>query len=375
MDFDLSADQLELRAGAASLLDGMATASQVRKTADTDEHVDRALWSAMAEQGWLAVAVPEARGGLGLGMVETAVLAEEIGRHVAPVPVHGAVTVAGALCRALESGLDGELSGRDLQSWVTRLAAGDAVGALAWSSESGAVRSEQRGDGWVLSGVTDPVVYAPIAELVVSCATGDGLGLFVWAPSARPDPVPAMDRTRSLAPLVVDGEPALRLGDTHAVEAVIDAATVVLCAEMLGAADEVLARTVQYAKDRMQFGRPIGSFQAVQTHVVTVAQQAALVDVAVQSALSREGAFEIAAAKLLAGRAALSASRAAHQVHGAVGVTRQHPLGIETRRLWAWRSEWGGERFWAARLGGAAAAAGPDRLYPAITAGSAELLV
>lgn len=144
---------------------------------------------------------------------------------------------------------------------------------------------------------------------------------------------------------------------------------------MAGALGRIHEMTVSHARERRQFGRPIGSFQAVQTHVVTVAQQAALVDVAVQSALSREGAFEIAAAKLLAGRAALSASRAAHQVHGAVGVTRQHPLGVETRRLWAWRSEWGGERFWAARLGGAAAAAGPDRLYPAITAGSAELLV
>ena len=356
MDFDLSADQLELRAGAASLLDGMATASQVRKTADTDEHVDRALWSAMAEQGWLAVAVPEARGGLGLGMVETAVLAEEIGRHVAPVPVHGAVTVAGALCRALESGLDGELSGRDLQSWVTRLAAGDAVGALAWSSESGAVRSEQRGDGWVLSGVTDPVVYAPIAELVVSCATGDGLGLFVWAPSARPDPVPAMDRTRSLAPLVVDGEPALRLGDTHAVEAVIDAATVVLCAEMLGAADEVLARTVQYAKDRMQFGRPIGSFQAVKHRCADM-----LVDVEGMRSATYYAAWAVgagdpdastaaSAAKVWCTEASRRVMASALQVHGGIGFTWEHDLHLFVKRAQLDQVSYGDARYHRDRL-------------------------
>jgi acyl-CoA dehydrogenase len=146
----------------------------------------------------------------------------------------------------------------------------------------------------------------------------------------------------------------------------------VLMAEALERISEL---SLTHARERRQFGRRIGSFQAVQAHLVTIAQQAAMVTVAVDAAVAREGAFEIAAAKLLAGRAALAASRAAHQVHGAVGVTRAHPLGVQTRRLWAWRCEYGDERHWATRLGDALHQAGPDRLYPAITAGSRELEV
>ena len=144
---------------------------------------------------------------------------------------------------------------------------------------------------------------------------------------------------------------------------------------MAGALEQICELALVHARERRQFGRPIGAFQAVQAHLVTIAQQAALVGVAVDAALAREGAFEIAAAKLLAGRAAVSAGRAAHQVHGAVGVTRAHPLGVQTRRLWAWRCEYGDERYWASRLADGVLAAGPERLYPAITSGSRELAV
>ncbi|HEY1522321.1 MAG TPA: acyl-CoA dehydrogenase family protein [Solirubrobacteraceae bacterium] len=144
---------------------------------------------------------------------------------------------------------------------------------------------------------------------------------------------------------------------------------------MAGALERICDLSLSHARDRHQFGRPIGAFQAVQAHLVTIAQQAALVEAAAEAAAAREGAFEIATAKLLAGRAAVIATRAAHQVHGAVGVTRDHPLGVQTRRLWAWRGEYGDERHWAQRLGQALQSAGADRLYPAITAGSRELEV
>lgn len=149
----------------------------------------------------------------------------------------------------------------------------------------------------------------------------------------------------------------------------------VRAALMAGALGRICELSLSHARARVQFGRPIGSFQAVQAHLVVIAQQAALVGVAVDAAIATGAPFEIAAAKLLANRAAVEATRAAHQVHGAVGVTREHPLGVETRRLWAWRSEYGDEREWSARLGAGAARAGADRLYPAITSGSAELEV
>jgi acyl-CoA dehydrogenase len=144
---------------------------------------------------------------------------------------------------------------------------------------------------------------------------------------------------------------------------------------MASALERICGMSLSHARERHQFGRPIGAFQAVQAHLVTIAQQAALVETAADAAAARGGAFEIATAKLLAGRAAVIATRAAHQVHGAVGVTRDHPLGVQTRRLWAWRGEYGDERHWARRLGQAAQSAGADRLYPAITAGSRELEV
>ena len=142
-----------------------------------------------------------------------------------------------------------------------------------------------------------------------------------------------------------------------------------------GALDRACEIAVRHASERHQFGRPIGSFQAVQQHLVVIAQQTALAGVAAEATAQRPAGFEIAAGKLLANRAALTATRAAHQVLGARGTTREHPLGQLTRRLWAWRSEYGDEHHWSTRLGGAAARAGADSLYPSITGGSGVLSV
>ncbi len=144
---------------------------------------------------------------------------------------------------------------------------------------------------------------------------------------------------------------------------------------MAGALDRLYEIAVRYAGDRRQFGRPIGSFQAVQQHLVNIAQQVALAGVAAEATVRCAGGFEIAAGKLLANRAALTAGRSAHQVLGALGTTREHPLGQLTCRLWAWRSEYGDEHHWSTRLGVAVARAGADSVYPAITGGSGAVSV
>ncbi len=144
---------------------------------------------------------------------------------------------------------------------------------------------------------------------------------------------------------------------------------------MAGALDRVYEIAVAYASERRQFGRPIGSFQAVQQHLVTIAQQVALAGVAADATARRPKPFEIAAGKALANRAALIAGRAAHQVLGARGTTREHPLGALTCRLWAWRTEYGDEHRMNTALGAALARAGANSLYPAITGGSAVLSV
>jgi acyl-CoA dehydrogenase len=140
---------------------------------------------------------------------------------------------------------------------------------------------------------------------------------------------------------------------------------------MAGALVAMARLTVAYAGERHQFGRPIAAFQAVQQHLVGIAQEASLVGAAAEGAALVPGSFEIAAAKALASRAVLSATRAAHQVHGAIGMTQEYRLHHFSRRLWAWRNEYGDEQHWAARLGSAVAAADADNLYPAITSGSA----
>jgi acyl-CoA dehydrogenase len=144
---------------------------------------------------------------------------------------------------------------------------------------------------------------------------------------------------------------------------------------MAGALERLCEIAVQHASHRRQFGRPIGSFQAVQQHLVTIAQQVALTGAAADATARRPGGFEIAAGKLLANRAALRAGRSAHQVLGARGTTREHPLGQLTRRLWAWRSEYGDEHHWSTRLGASVARAGADSVYPAVTGGSAVVSV
>jgi acyl-CoA dehydrogenase len=148
-------------------------------------------------------------------------------------------------------------------------------------------------------------------------------------------------------------------------------------AMMSGALTAMARLTIAYAADRRQFGRPIASFQAVQQHLVAIAQDASLVAIAAQAAAqaAKQGraTFEIAAAKLLASQAALTATRAAHQVHGAMGMTQEYRLHQFSRRLWAWRSEYADEQSWVRRIGRVVASAGADQLYPAITGGSAVI--
>jgi acyl-CoA dehydrogenase len=169
--------------------------------------------------------------------------------------------------------------------------------------------------------------------------------------------------------VVFDGAVA-RFGPGVDAEALFLRGALMRIALMAGALDALYEIVVRHAGERQQFGRPIGAFQAVQQHLVTIAQQVALAGVSAQATLQRPGAFEIAAGKLLANHAALSAGRAAHQVLGARGTTREHPLGQLTRRLWAWRSEYGDEHHWSTRLGAGVASAGADSLYPAVTGGS-----
>jgi alkylation response protein AidB-like acyl-CoA dehydrogenase len=347
LDFDLNDDQEALRDGARELLDDLASSARVRTVVDAGGGSDRALWAAMVDQGWAGVAVPEGQGGLGLGAVEVAVLLEEVGRHAAPAPFASTVlaleTVAGA--------------GRD--ELVSALLDGSARGCVAWSRRRDAVRATRRGDDWVLDGRADPVLYGPGAtHALVTAATEEGPGVFlVELDALGPVPAePAMDRTRDLGWLRFDGTRASRLGGAETAELLVDRGAVYAAAEMLGGADRVLGLSVEYAKERVQFGRPIGSFQAVKHRCADM-----LVDVeGMRSSVywaawciaagDRDRSVAASTAKIWCSDASKRVMASSLQVHGGIGFTWEHDLHLYMKRAQLDQMTFGDASFHRERL-------------------------
>jgi len=354
MDFELSEDQLALRDGARELLDGLAPTTRVRTVVDAGGGIDDGLWKAMVEQGWTAVEVPEDRGGLGLGAVEVAVLLEEVGRHVAPAPFLSTLLAAGALARAGHA------------DWADRLAAGEAIGCVAWSRPG---RGGVRAAGDSLTGRSDPVAFAPSADVaVVAAESDDGPALFaVELGERRPRREPAMDMTRELGWLQFDDTPAERVGGADDVDAVLDRGAAFTSVEMLGGASRAMDMAVEYAKDRVQFGRPIGSFQAVKHRCADM-----LVDVEGMRSTAYWAAWCIGAqqddvsvaastAKIWCADASKRVMASSLQVHGGIGFTWEHDLHLFLKRAQLDQVSFGDAGFHRQRLA--------DLLRPRIQAG------
>jgi len=326
MDFELSDDQVALQSAAAELLDGLAAPRQVRAVVDAGGGIDRGLWSAMADQGWTAVEVPEADGGLGLGAVEVAVLAEQVGRHVGPAPFRSSVLA-----------LDALRAGGDIER--ARRVADGALACVAWSRDPATVQAGEARGGWTLTGRADPTLYAPSAAVALAVASvGDELALFVVDLEATPPSEPVMDRTRELGWLDFDGVAATRLGGEDAVERLLNRGATFTAAELLGASARALDLAVEYAKDRVQFGRPIGTFQAVKHRCADM-----LVDVeGMRSAVywaawcvgadDAERSIAASSAKLWCTDASKRVMSSALQVHGGIGFTWEHDLHLFMKR-------------------------------------------
>ncbi|MFZ0667834.1 MAG: acyl-CoA dehydrogenase family protein [Acidimicrobiales bacterium] len=348
MDFDLSDDQEALKEAASALLESEASIDKVRQAADRPDRIDRSLWSQMAEQGWLAIERPEEAGGLDMGFVEVAILCEQLGHHLAPVPFIGTVLALGALEHAVSTD-----SGTENAPVLDKLASGEAIGAIAWTRKADQVVASRSGNDWTLTGRPDPVVFGPVADVVLVPAlvgghSGDSsdsgarsdLSLFAvdMSAGASPGPEPNMDLTRSLGWLTLGKTPATYVGDSAALSALVDRAAVATAAEMLGSAEHVLDMTVQYAKDRVQFGRPIGSFQAVKHRCADM-----LVDVEGMRSAVYYAAWCIAAgngdapaaasaAKIWCSDAASRVMGSGLQVHGGIGFTWEHDLHFFVKR-------------------------------------------
>jgi alkylation response protein AidB-like acyl-CoA dehydrogenase len=344
MDFELSDDQLALQEAARDLLDGLSDPAHVRAHLATGRDHDAALWRGMVEQGWLGVFVPEERGGLGLGWVEAAVLLEEVGSHTAPVPLLGDLVAIDALLAADHPA-------------VASLVAGESIGCVAWSRDPAAVTASSRGGDWVLNGRPDPVIGASCADIAVVWTPSGvwGVDLAATGPPVRE---PAMDQTSTLSWLHFDATPAFPLGGAEAATALLDRAAVGASAELLGGAARVLELTAAYAKDRVQFGQPIGSFQAIKHRCADM-----VVDVEGMRSTAWYGAWAIAAddpdasvaastAKVWCSDAAKRVMASGLQVHGGIGFTWEHDFHLYLKRSQLDQVSFGDATYHRERLAG-----------------------
>ncbi|MFF4448136.1 acyl-CoA dehydrogenase family protein [Streptomyces sp. NPDC001502] len=298
-------------------------------------HPGHAAWAPLTAQvGAAALAVPQEYGGLGRGTAEVAVVMAELGRALSPVPYLGsAVLTAGAL---LAAG-DPAACARHLPG----LAEGSVVGALAWAETSGweaagltarAEPAEPAGAGWLLTGTKRYVPAGPAEPgLVLAFARAADtarLGLFeLTAAPAGFTVRSTLDRTRPLAELTLDRTPARLLSpDGAAVLArVRDLACTALAAEQVGAAARALEVTVRYAKDRVQFGRPIGSFQAVKHRLADMHTAVETARALARAAAAAEAPPHLAAAAKSACSQAFSyVAGEMIQLHGGIGITWEH---------------------------------------------------
>ncbi len=333
MDFELSPDQLALQEAARNLLDDRADHDHVRAHLASGEPYDAALWGLMAEQGWTGVTIPERHGGVGMTWVEAAVLLEEVGRHAAPVPLLPSLLATNLLAAADEP--PAEL--------VALLARGERLGCVAWSARPEAVTAAEDGGRWVLSGRVGPVESASVAHVAVVPA-GDAVFAVDLEALGRPPAEPAMDGTRTLSWLDLDRAAADRLGGAELQRALLDLGALGASALMLGGADRVLAMASAYAKDRVQFGQPIGSFQAVKHRcadmVVDVEGMRSSTWYAAWSVSAGEpdASVAVSTAKVWCSDAAKRVAGSGLQVHGGIGFTWEHDLHLYLKRA---QYEWG----------------------------------
>jgi acyl-CoA dehydrogenase len=315
------------------------------------------LWRALEEGGLTLPMVPEAAGGAGGTWADAHVVVRAAGKHAAPVPLAETI-VAGALLA--QAGLELPLGPM----------------TLAPVREGESLRLVRSGEEWRVSGTATGVPWGATAQHVVMTAEGDGRSMLVLVRQGAGRVT--TDRNLAREPrdtLVFDGAPvvaAAPAGDSVDAAGVLVLGAMVRAAQMAGALESLLEQSVRYVTERKQFGRPIGTFQAIQHNLAVLAGHVAAAGMAAEVAFTAadrgDPTFEVAVAKIRAGEAAGIGAGIAHQAHGAIGFTYEHSLQFSTRRLWSWRAEFGSESRWAARLGQAVAARGADRLWSDLTA-------
>lgn len=320
---------------------------RVRELMMSEDGFDRGLWKEMADLGWMGLTIADVHGGAGLGFPEVGVLLEEMGRLVTPGPFFASTILA---TTAIQETATESRSAELLPS----LASGEKITSLAlyeeprgWDVLTPATKATPSGDGWVLDGQKRFVLDGhSVDELIVTAMTDDGVGVFALAADADGVGVtqePVLDPTRRQASVTLDSVrvgPGARLGEGDASEGLIRTlrlASVALASEQVGGAQQCMEMSVEYAKNRYQFGRPIGSYQAIKHRCANMLMKVEHAkSTAYYAARVTEDADELEIAAPLAG----SVSSEAYvwvageniQVHGGIGFTWEHDAHLYLKR-------------------------------------------
>jgi len=354
MDFELDAEQIALRDAVRGLLTKGSAPESRSEVASTEPGWDTGLWKQLAEMGVLGLPFAESDGGMGAGPIEVMIVAQELGRALAPVPFIAAVAVAGQLIAHAGST-------EQRADILGRLSEGTAVPVFAhveprsrWSGEAYSVLAEQDDDGWRISGTKEPVPYGAAADiLVVSARVGAATRLFLVDPEQRGVQRTGYrnhDSTRS-ARVAFSAAVATPLGgvDAAAIADVSVRAQAALCAEALGAMERAVDMSVDYLKTRKQFGVPLAAFQAL-THraadMYVSLELARSMALYASMALAEGPADPVIAAraKLQIGRSARHIGQEAIQLHGGIGMTAEYAVGHYASRLVAIEHSFGDTR-------------------------------
>ncbi|MEU2713191.1 acyl-CoA dehydrogenase family protein [Streptomyces sp. NPDC007205] len=328
-DLLYSEEEEALRAAVRDLLTDHCAPADVIARAESGTPHDLALWKSLAEgMGLAGLLVPEEQGGQGASPREVAVVLEELGRAVAPVPyLTSAVVATEALLACGDEVLLGQL------------ASGRTIGALAVGLHTppGAVVKTVRLENAVLHGELTGVADAAVADVLLVPADDGGL-YAVQADAVTITSQTSLDLTRPLATVRLEGTPGRRVGDAEpAVRRALRAAAGLLASEQLGVADWALTETVRYLKERKQFNRPVGGFQALkhrlaQLWLEVVNLRAAARASAAALASGEEVEVSVAVAQAYAAPVAVHAVEEALQLHGGIGMTWEHPIHLYLKR-------------------------------------------
>jgi len=371
MDLTLTEDQELIQATARELLESRHLIANARVMEDDPTGYSAELWKEMVELGWMGLALPESYGGVGAGFLETCLLVEELGRFAVPSPF-----LATVVCCGLPIARFGTEDQK--AAWLGGIARGRVMSYAGgrWDSSGADLIATETGDGFSLDGTALFVPYAHAADTLLVVArpsgtahrpgSGDPDALVVLlvdtaSPGISREPLDVIGAARQhrvdFADVTVPGDRLLGgpEGGRAVAEAIIAYGTAATCAEMVGGAQQVLDTTVSYATEREQFGKPIGSFQAIQHHCADMAIDVLSSRFITYEAIWRlsEGlaaAPEVSMAKAWVSEAYQRVCALGHQVHGAIGFTREHDLHFYFRHAMASALTFGDGDFHWARL-------------------------